>query len=377
MTALTLIVCVHVCVCVWLLWKKDLMEWLFSCNSQVDDCHIWCCHFAHYAFQGKLYLPHFWCVCGVGSGVNNQKWSASLEQINSVKHSWDEEALTGHHRAKLMVVAAEVTGGKGRKKKNPHHHFALLYDMNRLLGVVFIFLLCRFRDEPESETRRRRRKAPCHPVTRVTEHLRFYNPRRGHFYSVFLFLQSFSYQVGFEKRLAKLLSVRDYVILRNTNTHRRWNSKSHELLETYVSVTFFSLLHSMQDCFLKDILSTKAAPSLSHKSVCVADKRRTRKASQCTLSSFTLPPSSSRFVAIIENNLQYNLVCSFLKPSDNISEDHELNGSREGGVMGWGGHGGARMGKEREAVALLFFMRTSKNTGVYDQLPGCLDQRIY
>lgn len=38
--------------------------------------------------------------------------------------------------------------------------------------------------------------------------------------------------------------------------------------------------------------------------------------------------SGTRFVAIIEDNLQYNLVCSFLKWSDNISSDHEWKGKR-------------------------------------------------
>lgn len=44
-----------------------------------------------------------------------------------------------------MVVAAEETGGKSP--------LGLLYDMNRLLGVVcgVFFLLCRSRDEPQSE----------------------------------------------------------------------------------------------------------------------------------------------------------------------------------------------------------------------------------
>lgn len=46
------------------------------------------------------------------------------------------------------------------------------------------------------------------------------------------------------------------------------------------------------------------------------------------------PRSSTRFVAIIEDNLQYNLVCSFLKWSDNISPDHQWNGSgRFGGGL--------------------------------------------
>lgn len=71
-----------------------------------------------------------------------------------------------------------------------------------------------------------------------------------------------------------------------------------------------------------------------------------QKSDSVTLSSFTspnlIPPphthrlrSSTRFVAIIENNLQYNLVCSFLKWSDNISPDHEWSS----GGQGWGDWG--------------------------------------
>lgn len=76
-------------------------------------------------------------------------------------------------------------------------------------------------------------------------------------------------------------------------------------------------------------------------------------------------------MSIIENNLQYNLVCSFLEWSDKISWDHEQDGSREGGRVG------VRIEKDGEAVALLFFMWTSLSTGFYDQLPDCLDQIIY
>lgn len=96
------------------------------------------------------------------------------------------------------------------------------------------------------------------------------------------------------------------------------------------------------------------------------------------------PRSSTRFVAIIVDNLQYNLVCSFLKWSDNISSDHEWNGSTGDSKGGrgstvekeWGGATG-EVEKDREAVAPLFFMWKSYSAGVYDQLPGCFHSRIY
>lgn len=98
--------------------------------------------------------------------------------------------------------------------------------------------------------------------------------------------------------------------------------------------------------------------------------------------------SCTRFVATIADNLQYNLVCSLLKWSDNISLDHEW-GSSGGeslvrGVWGWGyeekeeeggGEGnGAKgeVGKETErGCCNSFLLWKSYGAGVYDQLPDC------
>lgn len=90
---------------------KSLIAWL----------QIW----LHCVFTSLLWEDIFF----LGVRLIIKKWYASVEQINCVKHSWAGRPASGHHRAKLMVVATERTW-----KTAP---FSLLYDMNRDLGVAY------------------------------------------------------------------------------------------------------------------------------------------------------------------------------------------------------------------------------------------------
>jgi hypothetical protein len=79
----------------------------------------------------------------------------------------------------------------------------------------------------------------------------------------------------------------------------------------------------------------KGSSSLSHKSVPWRVKQRSKKRNrdQAGLLYHLSPP---RFVAVIEDNLQYNLVCSFLKWSDSISPVHGYGEGEERGGDGVG-----------------------------------------
>lgn len=73
-----------------------------------------------------------------------------------------------------MVVAALETVGGGDGGRAP---FALLYDMNRLLGVLLPALFWRLCDEPESEGRRCGCKAEMGELSRHHNGLSLYNPQ--------------------------------------------------------------------------------------------------------------------------------------------------------------------------------------------------------
>lgn len=90
--------------------------------------------------------------------------------------------------------------------------------------------------------------------------------------------------------------------------------------------------------------------SLSHTYVPWRVKQRGKKRNrdQAGLLYHLSPP---RFVAVIEDNLQYNLVCSFLKWSDSISPVHGYGGGKRGEEMGLGVEGGRKEGRKSEAVA--------------------------